>query len=160
MIAPLRRLHRRSMPVLALVLPLGLWAALDARPALPVQPGVTTGQGFDPEQANDSRPGRLVLADGSSLFVMQSAGRVELHCDGPAPALPALLVYGAISNVEPAELPGGAHLLGGLGGPAPRHYELPEALVGDDTWLLVYSLGHQELVGACPLPAPQATEGH
>lgn len=66
---------------------------------------------------------------------------------------PDLLVYWDASDDEPTEIGDQALLLGRLSGPARRLFKVPEAVVGQAGYLLIYSQGKQSLEAALPVTA-------
>lgn len=66
---------------------------------------------------------------------------------------PDLLVYWDGSSDEPTEISDQSLLLGRLSGPARRLFTVPEAVVGQAGYLLIYSQGKQSLEAALPVTA-------
>ncbi len=158
MIAPLRKRHRRTVSALAVLVPALYVLALAARPDPPVVDAL-------PPALADPTPGE-VLSDYGALFTGQAiaarlrgdgaARWVELEPREPV-ARPEVLVYWAPGSEGGYDRLGdGAVLLGALAGARPRAYPLPDAALGRDGRLVLYSLGHQEVVDSAPLPAVTA----
>jgi hypothetical protein len=153
-IARLRACHARVFAALAIVAPLGLWAALDARqsPArsdsafpTPLSPGPEGDAWTELARASfgDGAPFRALRR---SLAGLDSIGlRVNAELRSPE-----LLAYACASEPEGGELPSAAWLLGPVGTSpeAPlANWPVPPALSGRRTWLVLFSLGHAEIVG-------------
>jgi hypothetical protein len=68
-------------------------------------------------------------------------------------AAPAVLVYWSPAAATEKELPAEAFLLGSLAGTRARAFDLPAAALGRDGWLVLYSLGHQQVLDAAALAA-------
>lgn len=141
MIAPLRRWHRLLVGTVALVALAGLVAALAARPTVPrtagsPRPDTTSWAAFGP--GGQLRAIRERESSRDSIRVAR----------GPRLVAPDLLVYWAPA-VADGRLPVDAVLLGPLGDPGVRRYELPAS--AEPGVVLVYSRGHDELVATQPL---------
>ena len=135
MIAPLRRRHRAVFTLLALLLPVGLVAALRARPS------------FDTFEPGDATQGALAV-DGleAPLVAVLSEDVLELRALID-PKVPNLLVYHSQLAPPGAGLPPDARLLGALPGTRPTSFELGSSA----GVLLFYDLGHSTLLGSLPL---------
>lgn len=73
---------------------------------------------------------------------------------------PDVLVYWAPGGAPSAALPADAHLLGRLGSPVVHRFRLPtHAAQADAGELVLYSLGHQEVVATATLPALDSPGG-
>lgn len=143
MIRPLRRGHDAVFLMLAVALPVFLIAAILARPAAPA-----------------SWAGEVPAV----LSASETAGTTALDLlIGELPNSPALLLYWAprLTTTPGMErmLPADAVLLGSPRSNSTARYTLPaQARIGSDTdrgVLLLYSLGHQALVGD-PVPLDSA----
>lgn len=156
MIAPLRRRHRLTTTVLALAVPVLYGIALTGRPAEP------TADALPPALAGASPAGELIH-DYGALFAGQAVATrlrgagpdrwIELEPRGPI-ARPEVLVYWTPETAGPADrLPQDAFLLGALAGLRPRTFAVPAGALGRDGRLVLYSLGHQEVVATAQLPA-------
>jgi len=169
MIRPLRQGHRLVFVVLALVLPLLLVASLRARPEAVVVDRVPTkepGAGEPAVPIAETRgclgaqPARLVLFARENGALVRS---YELAADGPLVA-PDLLVYlrpAAPASAVPsgaaatASALAGAELLGLL--PADRGLGFgPGSDAGAE--LILYSQGHERLIGTVVLANPPLLE--
>ncbi len=154
MIAPLRRRHRWLIATLTVVVPVLFVVALTGRPAGPAI-------GTLPAELAETARGR-VESEHDDLFAHPIITRiratdaewlVELQPREPL-AKPELLVYWTAEATSGDErLPAGAYLIGSLAGTRSRVYTMPEQTLGQAGRLLLYSLGHQEVVDAGDLPA-------
>ncbi len=151
MIAPLRRRHRALFVVLALALPVGVVAALRARPDFPID-------------ANVRPAAPHVLGRGTTAAVTALGVELHLALDRDSlliealddPKVPDLLIYWSAQAPAPGALPADARLLGELPGtrlsafPCPPESRPPGAstLTGS---LYFYDLGHATLLGALAL---------
>ena len=152
MIAPLRRRHRLMTTLLAIAVPVLYIAALAARTGQPVA-------GELPAALTASVPAEVV-ADLGDFFEGPAIG-LRLRGDGArwwlelAPRAPVVrpetLVYWTPS-APGSRLPDDAFLLGALGSRT-RTFPVPDGALGRAGWLVLYSLGHQELFAAAELPA-------
>ena len=158
MIAPLRRRHRWTTAVLAVAVPVLYVVALAARPDEPVV--VSLPPEWSPAPAGKVEadlglliedPPVVVRARGDGSSDVKSWG-LELEPIEPI-ARPKMLVYWSASPPTAGRLPEAATLLGGLAGRHARTFELPVAARGHAGTLVLYSLGHQEIVASAPLPA-------
>lgn len=150
MIAPLRRRHRWMITGLACVVPMVVFAALSQRPGVDLQRPATV-------PASAPEPGQQQVLE--SLFddpslegrLWQEAGAAVLQVTASAaPTRPDPLVYWSPS-APAVTLPADAVLLGPLPSRGPRLYELPPGADGG-SFLILYSLAHQEVVSQTPLP--------
>jgi hypothetical protein len=141
------------------VVPLLYLAAVAARPEAPVMAELPA------PLAGDAPAGRLLLEaddlfDRVPITVRLRAGDdgdgriLELTPRAPLAEPEALAYYSG----EPsgAGLPPAAVLLGAMDGTRPRTFPLPAAAAGGG-WIVIYALGHQEVVATAELPA--VTEG-
>lgn len=147
MIRSLRARHRAIFVLLAVLVPAGYAAALLDRRA-PPPASVWPGEGL-PGASEGAR--RTVMWSQVELLTEIARGddgalRVRaLSWSEPAP--PGLALYW--SAVDPAgDLPDGARFVGALG-PAAREFTLRDVAGGG--WLVLYSLGHGETLGALAL---------
>ena len=152
MIAPLRRRHRWLTASLALVVPVLYVVALAARPGEPVVEEL-------PAPLAEAAGGQVEQDLGELFGDPAVAGRsrsdgydwwLELTPAEPI-AQPEVLVYWSRSEVE-GGLPEEAYLLGGLAGDRTRTWRLPHEILGLSGTLVLYSLGHQEVVASASLP--------
>lgn len=154
MIAPLRRRHRWLTGLLAVVVPVLYALALIARPAavsegLPealslAVPG--SGQVVVPDLAFDGLPlSARVMKDGADW-------KIEIVPSEPL-AKPEVLAYWTPADSSAETLSADAWLLGAVGGIRPQAFGVPEAVQGRGGRLVLYSLGHQEVLGSVALPA-------
>ncbi len=159
MIAPLRRRHRWLTTVLAVVVLALYVAALAGRPAPPIVETL-------PAELMTSGTGEVVDELGE-LFThpittrIRSEGaqwQVELEPREPL-ARPEVLVYWAPDDEATSSgLPSDAFLLGALAGTRERALTLPGPVLGRPGRLLLYSLGHQEIVDSASMPAIGSVE--
>ncbi len=159
MIAPLRRRHRWMTGGLAIALPVLYVVALSARPDEPITlelPSTLAEAGT----AGGQSPGQLdndlgeLFTDPPIAVKSRSDGAswwVELE-PRTAVALPEVLVYWSRSSAT-GRLPDDAYLIGGMAGDRTRVFELPADALGHAGTLVLYSLGHQEVVASTRLPA-------
>lgn len=146
MIAPLRRRHRLMFFALGIVvLPL-LALALSDRPSIPSQPLPEGAAGVWSE--SDRQPIITYHPFGeldAELRIYPERWVLELS----SPLRhPDVLAYG---SAEPADtdLPAGAHLLGTVSAARPNIFHPPPS--GGDAFLILYSLGHQQVVASAPV---------
>ncbi|AFY38595.1 hypothetical protein Lepto7376_2305 [[Leptolyngbya] sp. PCC 7376] len=66
---------------------------------------------------------------------------------------PDLLIYWDGAAEAPEEIGDSALLLGRLSGSAQRQFSVPDAIVGKDGYLLIYSQGRQAIQAAFPISA-------
>ena len=156
MIRKLRRRHRRMIAVLCVVAPAIFVAGLAARRSAPVTPVPLAIADPGPPLTHliralphlfSSPPidGRL-LADTAPPT---RAGIELLPMDDPRE--PDLLVYW---SRDPADSnPVDAQLIGSMDGRRRRVFVLPDDALDHGGALLLYSLAHQKLVAAAPLPS-------
>lgn len=150
MIRPLRRAHRAASVALALALPLGLAAALMARP----DPPAAVLEGLVPPGAS----GRVVaewevpeLGLAASLLAEEGGPRWLTLVPADDPREADVLVYWTAAPGAGAEaLAAGARLLGTLAGAAPRAFALPPEVAGGR--LVLFGLAHQEVLATSALP--------
>jgi hypothetical protein len=156
-IAPLRRRHRLWTGALALLVPAGFALAIARRPPRPELPAIPAAlldaapAGLDALFAADVSVARVRM----TARVLRGQGRLwlELDPDGDL-RQPDVLVYWSPAAETQGRLPADSHLLGRLAGARARRLPLPAAAVPGSGQIVLYSLGHQELVGALPLPGP------
>ncbi len=156
MIAPLRRRHRWTTAVLALAVPVLYVVALSGRVPEPVAEALPSAL------AGDSPAGEVVneygaLFTGQAIAVRLRGGGsswwIELEPREPV-TRPEVLVYWTPQTTAAADrLPPDAFLLGALAGRRPQAFAVPSAALGGAGRLVLYSLGHQEVVASAPLPA-------
>lgn len=153
MIRPLRRLHRRLMPLLALAVPAVLAVALGLRPEpavsarLPTAPADLSSLPVLAEWP-DLLPGRPLVV----TVLGSAAGRtLEVRSTGPL-GIAEPLVYASVSAAAGGQLPGDARLLGSLDDYGVVRGPLRDAAGRDARTLLIYSLAHSEVVWSAPLP--------
>ena len=161
MIAPLRRRHRWLTTSLALAVPVLYVAALAGRQSAP------TVDSLPADLTGGSVEGTEVVAAGIdfdgipvSARLLRSAGgwMIELE-PREALAKPEVLAYWAGESAVDG-LPVDAHLLGAFGGTRSQLLAVPEAVRGKAGHLVLYSLGHQEVLASVALPAiGPTTEG-
>jgi len=154
MIAPLRGRHRLMIGLIAPLVIVLFVLALKARPSLPVMDE-------PPAALVEPSPGDgEVLFERPELFSRPAiAGRVRATATGlqleleprEAPRLPSVLVYWTAAASPPsiADL-ASARLLGPLDDTRTQVFPLPDSARGG--YLVLYSLGHQELVASAELP--------
>jgi hypothetical protein len=142
MIRSLRRRHRASAFLLALLLPAAYVAALSAR---------TEPAPVPPERADSA----LDVSLGVDAF-----GRLVLELDASgAPVIPDAHVYWAPDASEERELPDGAVLLGALHQDASQLFSLPYAARERRGVALVFSLAWHKRVAAFALDDAAARRG-
>ena len=149
MIRALRVRHRATFVVLAVLVPAALGAALLGR-RTPAGPPPRP----DPADVSVVTQRSEVVAVWSHLSLITRMWRDE---DGSlglrleawrAPAPPTTLLYWSAEEPRQGELPGDARFVGALGTP-PREFVLRDAPAGG--WLVLFSLGHGEVVGSLDL---------
>jgi len=147
---------------LAALLPLGLGAALRARPALPVEvipdPGSPPDDGLWIENRNAFRESgiRCHVRVGTT----HQPAVVELSVVDDL-ALPDLLLYWGPPHEQLDSLRGDELLLGSFFGEGSRRFELPAGASSDEGpigRLVLYSLAHDEIIVAVALSAPGGAE--
>jgi len=173
MILRLRRTHRRAMTAASLLAAAGLAAAVAAHPGRPapssvpepiaalLRPPLGEGARLAAEAPIWHTPpttARLYVAgpDQPALLELQplepaGGGQVSEEPSGQ----PAVLVYWSPVGDTLEQ----AWLLGTAPSRSPRRYPLPEAARAGGGRLLLWSLGHHELLAAGSLPAALAPPG-
>ncbi len=152
MIAPLRRRHRLMTASLAVVVPVLYVVALTARPDEPVAQ-LPAALASPPAGELDNDFGEL-FTDPQIVVRSRSDGTtwwLELEPRRPI-ARPEVLAYWSRSAAT-GRLPEDAYLIGSLTGDRTRAFELPREALGRAGTLVLYSLGHQEIVASTRLPA-------
>ena len=155
MIAPLRRRHLRLVVALAIVAPVVLLAALDARP-----PAATTDSIPAALAERDPRPSSSPDFESSEVFEhqnlrlrawLQSDGAIlSLEAESPLTA-PDLLLYGSPQAAESgASLPAGAVFLAAVPGHGERAFVVPPGAPTDH--LLLFSLAWGQVVDSVARP--------
>lgn len=161
MIRPLRARHRAIFAVLAILLPVGLAAALVSRPVDPALDEL-------PEPLRDSH-----LPQGGAVAWSLAGGwegvpiDAELRVKGAArlvvtpvedPRLPDLLIYWSPEGAGQRALADGeARLLGRVAGSQPLSLPVPPETVARGGYLLLFSLAHGQVVASAPID-PAAEE--
>lgn len=148
MIRPLRRRHLWMVAgMAAVVAPLAL-AALASRPAAPLQPGLPVGLVAPPAAA----AGEGVELPTSPPLMLRPAAAGTLVAEAASPLEGAdLLLYWA--PVEAGAALADAYLLGPVRGGERQLFALPEESTGRAGSVVLYSLGHGEVVATTPWPA-------
>ncbi len=167
MIAPLRRRHRLWTLTLAVVMPVLYVLALTARPQPPVAdlPSALAAADAGGEVVREATD--LFAVHAVTVRVRRGTGGWKVELEPQAPIVrPEILVYWSpsapASEALPAEalpaealaaeaLPAEAFLLGSLAGTRARVFDLPTPAFGGDGWLVLYSLGHQEVIDTAAL---------
>lgn len=149
MIAPLRRRHRwTALLLLVLFLPALLVLVLASRPRPTVAFAVPEALVAEPAA------GEVIFEDpellGPVAVRVLRGGVLELAASAPL-ARPDVLVYWSAEAPAKA-VPAGAYLLGPLGD-RPRRFPLPAEAAGVDGHLVLFSLGHGEILATGALPA-------
>lgn len=153
MIAPLRRRHRLTVASLAVALPVLYVVALAARPDEPVVDQLPPALAEAAAGEVDQDFGELVTDPAVAVRSRTDGAQWWVELDPGAPiALPEVLVYWTPSTVAD-RLPEDAFLIGSLAGARARAHGMPRDALGRDGTLVLYSLGHQEVVASAPLPA-------
>lgn len=149
MILPLRRRHRRTITALALLLPLGVFAALALRPVFPVSKTSASellGREADPDNWPPRRSWEQLTVP---IGLARRGDRrwVELW-PYSQPLRPDVLVY--VTPVD-GELEDG-FLLGALAGGQLRRFPLPPDLDTETSIVVFYSLALDEILGTQRFP--------
>ena len=156
MIRSRRQAHRIVFVSLALILPAILVAGLAWRPELPpigeLTEDLTVQSGF----ASAIDAGAVLVAEGALEVALQSptdGGAVMTIRPTSVILKPDLLVYwmpdsGGVSEVSPGA---DSVLVGSLAGRSPRRLTLPAGAARGEGQIVIYSLGHREVVGRFPL---------
>ena len=156
MIRPLRRRHRVVTVSLALVVPALFAAGLAVRtpstPAMDELPAALLHQEPElPELVLD----RDDLWQGLDLPTRIGRGAegavIEIGIEGGL-GKPDVLLYWSEERPSAGSLPEGAYLVGVLVGNGPTRLRLPDLAIERGGHLLLYSLGHQELLSSAELP--------
>ena len=157
MIAPLRNRHRRVVTVLAVLVPVGFVAGILSRSPDPTAEAIPGELRAELREA----PGQVVWARSDlwrdlpvdTALNRASDGRLFLTLQ-PRSDLkrPEVLAYWAPPGESEKPVPENAVLLGRLQGTLPSIFELPGVANGTPGRLLLYSLGHQELLKIVSLP--------
>jgi hypothetical protein len=149
MIGPLRSRHLALTTALAVLLPLGYIAGLSARVDVPTS---------DPAHLDVVETGHLIWESAAlwgdlPIVTRRWAGgpppggnalELDVRADLEKPDL--LLYWSAGGAGDTPGLPPDAVLLGPVGGAGVHHFPVPDGR-RDEGDLLLYSLGHQEIVG-------------
>ncbi len=153
MIAPLRRRHRVMVTLLLIAVPVGLVLALAARPPVPVVEGLPAALAAGPGFGGGDVESYDVFGElGVAVRSYHAADGAVLELTPAEPlARPDVLVYWS-GETASDRLPDGAVLLGALSDRA-RTYSVPAAAAGRAGHLVLYSLGHQEVVASGAVPA-------
>jgi hypothetical protein len=152
-IAPLRARHRLWTGALAVAVPVLYVLALAARtepPAVELPPALAEDAFGDVLREMDD----LFAEHAVATRVRRGSGGFQVELE-PATAIvaPEVLVYWSPSAAMGDKMPAEAFLLGSLAGTRARAFALPAAALGRDGWLLLYSLGHQQVLDAGALAA-------
>ena len=152
MIAPLRKAHRLAWLVIAATLPLGFAASLNARRPSPLGPHDLTPSVSAVDMSGAQRLPDLIWPGGRlSVHLLASEGLLTLTPE-EFDQRPDVLIYLAPPTAAGAsEVPDDALLLGHLSGEATVTMALPDTPTGgptvdDRAALMLYSLGHQEVL--------------
>ena len=147
MIQRLRAQHRATFALLAIVLPIGLWAALGSRRAVPAAavPSESAGLPETPPARDE-----IVTAGTTRLRLRvwpatKDGRRVLELTPEQDPELPDVLIYWTNSDATD-ELPPDCTLLGSLAGAQARRFTLAAEVRRGR--LVLYSLAHQEIVAS------------
>ena len=153
MIAPLRRRHRLMTAALLVALPMLLVLALGARTPVPTVASlpVALAAGPDPRGADVETRDVFGDLDVTVRSWWTAAGTVIAITPAEPLARPGVLVYWTASPAVD-RLPDDAVLLGALADRG-RTYAVPNAVASRDGYLVLYSLGHQEVVASGALSA-------
>ncbi len=154
----LRRRHRFAFGFLALALPAGLVAGLAVRsdpPAAGQQPEFDSSLSGRVLLESSELWGRLPLntriSDPGGGLTVELAPRRSLR-------RPALLLYWSAAASDSGRLPADSRLLGAFAGTHLQAFGLPREAAQVGGRLILYSLGHQEIVASARIP-PQAEGG-
>ncbi|MEM1096610.1 MAG: hypothetical protein AAGJ10_18570 [Bacteroidota bacterium] len=155
MIRPLRTRHRVMVSTLAVVLPVLFVASLLVRQHPAVMDTLPVPVSAEAPSLLRSETTATFGALSVSLRVYEDARpatrlAVALRPDA-SPSAPDVLAYWSETPPSAATLPDAAILLGTLAGPQSRTFMLPEAALRTEGYLILYSLGHQALLGSSPL---------
>lgn len=143
---PLRRRHRALFVLLSLVVPAGYSAALvGRRPPPPPSPWPTS----QPRTTGPERVAEWPTLDLRMRLRRTVEGALVVQAESwEQPAPPATLLYWSASEPLDGALPSAARFVGALGGPSHALVLPPEAVGG---WLVLFSLGHGEVLGTLAL---------
>ncbi len=165
MILSLRRRHRWLIAILSVLLPLAFAAAMFARKAPRANEAPAAFPPLAPALSqiilskNDLWPNLNLVTRvcGDALPPTQLA--LELQPQEELRA-PEVLVYWSPQNSgAPEALLRDAYLLGTLAGKQKRSWPLPEAALRADGMLILYSLGHQQVLATAALPVLENIKG-
>ena len=153
MIAPLRKLHRRGLPILAVGSFALIGAALAVRTDMPAQSLESSDGGNAAGLELDGIWGELSIETrawnpSSRRRLVSLRPRVDLRS-------PDVLVYWTEPPTKLDKRPADAVLLGKLSGVEQRTFVLPEASGNSMGALYLYSLAHAEVLAAASLGAPR-----
>ena len=162
MIRPLRTRHRVMVTVLAVTLPILFVAGLLARKPPAEMEALPEAIPFFSEtypRLLDEAPnlwGELaILTRLHADATPASHLAVELHPEAYLKA-PDVLVYWHVGALSAEDIiPDGAYLLGGLAGTRAQHFALPDTALHTDGHLILYSLGHQQMIATASLSSKQ-----
>ena len=159
MIRRLRTRHRWTAIVLWLLLPAAYGVGLVVRPEDPVG---QVSAAVRPELGGLSYEDgwRFVQLENGSELAMRSiesaqgfVTHVELQPETDLKRPDVLVYWSREAAIGAAGLPGDAVLLGSLAGTERRRYPLPSGVAWGEGALVLYSLGHQELLSVTFLAA-------
>lgn len=153
MIAPLRRRHRLTTTLLAIVVPVLYVVALAARPDEPVAE-LPAALAETPPGNVDNDFGELFTDPAIVVRSRHDGADWWIELDPKRPVVsPETLVYWTRSSATAGQLPEDAYLIGSLAGDRSRTFAMPKNALGLAGSLVLYSLGAQEVVASTRLPA-------
>jgi hypothetical protein len=143
----LRARHRAIFALLAVLVPAAYAAALLGRRA-PPQASAWPDEGISGASEGAARTVMWSQVELLTATARTADGALRVRAlSWSEPAPPGLALYWSAGDPG-GELPDGARFVGALG-PATRDFELRD--VAADGWLVLYSLGHGETLGALAL---------
>lgn len=151
--------------MLTVLIPVGIITGLGARPAPITETGLTDVLGRSVRQLNGSsnsiQPIQLIGKILDLVVVVDPQGKAIQISNPLETDMPDALVYYARERPDiAAELPRSATLLGELGGAGSSVLTLPPDRRAGQGFVIVYSLGHREILawGALELPRKSSDE--
>jgi len=156
-----RRRHLAVFVALAVLVPVGIVTSVLERAPLPVVDSLPeelvreSAATTVPDRVTWLREGALWDDLGVEVVRVPNPDGVPLIAFRPTRDLhaPKVLVYWAPGAGPTPEVPAGAVLLGALAGTEAAVFPLPPAMRDVDGRFLVYSLGHQQVLGVLPTRA-------
>ncbi|MCB9758591.1 MAG: hypothetical protein H6739_02000 [Alphaproteobacteria bacterium] len=153
--AQLRRRHQRALFALTAVLPVGAMLGLNLRAPEPVMDSLPAALSRQPAGDGPALRQAADLWEGATwtTTVTSNGGPLVVTLTGREPLRqPEPLLYWSAERPElGGALPRDAWLLGAVPDDPTLRFALPARVPAPQGWLLVYALGHSEVVARAPL---------